>query len=1076
MAKNLPKSTEDVVQNKISPSRFMRELRPEYYSDTQDRVGYRLDTATFDHHLDTITDRNQTHDFELFARKLCERTICPNLRPQTGPEGGGDSKADTETYPVADEISRFYCGDASGGKERWAFAFSAKKTWGDKARRDVKGIVETGRAYDRIICVTSRFARAKDRARVEDELSKAYGIPVTIHDRSWIIKEVIENDRKDIAHNYLGIGEVSSDPLRLGPTDYSRMQQLAAIEKSLDDPAAFGGMELQRVTEALLAAKLSRNLERPRTETDGSFSRAIRLAEADGTFRQKLEAHYESIWTAFWWFDDFELVNKSYDAFAERALPSDFAANLEFVCNLLQLLVNSVIHGHLTREQAKLDERTVALRSALEAVAENVARPNNSLEARTSLLIMRLNAVMVDGKRDDLPVIWREFGEVLDRASGLGEFDAERAEKMIEIAGNVAGNDPAYNELVENLADFVAKRTSQAKGALILLKRANQLEFSDRIDMIRLLGKAASGLSKKEHQDSFIEALHHLTLAYKSAGLLWAARSSCVMAAASVVVQGEEDSQIPAVIVPTLKIWAWISVQLRHLPDLLFAIQLMNGALAGLPLTDQSKERLKQDLTELDCALGCVLINLSDAELAELQELPDVLEALGLFMARSAFLYTLGYSDQLREDGSIPKQESDEDVNRLYSTLASQPLNQQTRGPLILNGQGPQQLVATVLGMSLEISFEGSDRNTVVAESILAAVEAFLATTIDQHVFPHTEKFRIALQDSDEAAAPEIEPNPLDMSITVKWPTGLAMADFGRQQNIGQSLFAIAGHVLGMACMVRDFKGLLDKMHEDEAVHQRLGMVTAAPNSYHRVASKGLSRLPDWQAAVRKSYPALETRPKLEKLKFDARGGDDDEDEPDPWELRSHQEMGVLSVIDVHAWDQANWTGAFYFRAGPDGPPCLALVFNKEVATRKIFERWRERFGDRDRNEAIYLAVIRKLPKTNPSHYVMLITSKRPDIGEREAHTSFIVSTRSMTMTPDTTRNLDQFLEMYLEFGGYYLLPAVMKNGQPEILRDLGIVKRHLSIKDASDVEEHDIEAIALRQRALDEESDDKFG
>ena len=100
-----------------------------------------------------------------------------------------------------------YIGNANNGRERWAFAFSAKRTWADKARKDVKGIVETRRSYDRIICVTSWFARAKDRARVEDELSEKYNIPVTTHDRSWIVKEVIENDRADLAFNYLKVGE-----------------------------------------------------------------------------------------------------------------------------------------------------------------------------------------------------------------------------------------------------------------------------------------------------------------------------------------------------------------------------------------------------------------------------------------------------------------------------------------------------------------------------------------------------------------------------------------------------------------------------------------------------------------------------------------------------------------------------------------------------------------------------------------------------------------------------------------------------------------------------------------------------
>lgn len=260
----------------LLPSAFMRKLRPEYYSDTEGGTAYALDASTLDHHLETITSRNQTHDLELFCRKLCERAICPNLRPQTGPDGGGDSKADTETHPVASEISRFYIGQANSGGERWAFAFSAKKTWAAKVRSDVHGLVETGRPYHRIICVTSRYAKAKTRAALEDELTQRYARPITVHDRSWIIKEVIENDRKDIAFNYLGVGEAKVDPLHQGPTDYSRAQQLADLEKQFDDQDSFRGMELQRVTEALVAAKLSRNLERPRTETDGRFLRAIR--------------------------------------------------------------------------------------------------------------------------------------------------------------------------------------------------------------------------------------------------------------------------------------------------------------------------------------------------------------------------------------------------------------------------------------------------------------------------------------------------------------------------------------------------------------------------------------------------------------------------------------------------------------------------------------------------------------------------------------------------------------------------------------------------------------------------------
>jgi len=61
----------------------MRRLRPEFYSDSADRVSYLLDAKMLEYCLESITSRNEMHDFEIFCRKLCERMICPNLKPST---------------------------------------------------------------------------------------------------------------------------------------------------------------------------------------------------------------------------------------------------------------------------------------------------------------------------------------------------------------------------------------------------------------------------------------------------------------------------------------------------------------------------------------------------------------------------------------------------------------------------------------------------------------------------------------------------------------------------------------------------------------------------------------------------------------------------------------------------------------------------------------------------------------------------------------------------------------------------------------------------------------------------------
>ena len=76
---------------KFSPSVFMRLRRPEQFSDSYQSEAVSLDKSFFEYHLDTITNRSDEKTFEHFCRKLAQKEICPNLIPQTGPTGGGDS-------------------------------------------------------------------------------------------------------------------------------------------------------------------------------------------------------------------------------------------------------------------------------------------------------------------------------------------------------------------------------------------------------------------------------------------------------------------------------------------------------------------------------------------------------------------------------------------------------------------------------------------------------------------------------------------------------------------------------------------------------------------------------------------------------------------------------------------------------------------------------------------------------------------------------------------------------------------------------------------------------------------------
>ena len=233
--------------------------------------------------------------------------------------------------------------------------------------------------------------------------------------------------------------------------------------------------------------------------------------------------------------------------------------------------------------------------------------------------------------------------------------------------------------------------------------------------------------------------------------------------------------------------------------------------------------------------------------------------------------------------------------------------------------------------------------------------------------------------------------------------------------------------------------------------------------------SRNISRLSDWQQVVRRSYPLRDQRVELPRITLprnveDRAEGRDAGDQT--FEVKNHRGMSVTSVIDVHAWDKAVWRGCGYLKTGHAGPPLMALLFENAAAGRKIFERWRERFGEKDVNDEIEISIIRHLPETNPHHYCVQVASAYPASSSNTAGRPVLITTRSMTMEPGNSENLDMFLAEFEHFGTYYLLPAAGTTN-PEFFYDLVIMKRRLTVKSAGELGKHDIASLALRIRGL---------
>jgi len=1034
----------------------MRMARPELFSDSGGRSAYFLDRAVFDHHLETLTSRNQHQAFELFCRDLCGRLICPNLKPATGPEGGGDSKADTETISVAEEIKVLhYIGQPAAGQERWAFAFSAKNDWASKVRSDVAGLAATGRPYTKVIFVTSRFAPAKTRAKIEDELTRANAFTVEIHDRAWILKAILDDGNIDLAINRLGIGERTGDTT-LGPEDYRRSQRLEALERALQDPTAYDQREMERVNDALAAAIVSRNLERSRFETDGRFDRAIRLADRFGSRRQRVETRYEQLWAAFYWFDDIDRLNEGFDAVAVIAYESDDAETIELVSNLVQNLANAAGLGHASAESLKLEERRDALVAALEALAADPERPNNALEARTSLLFMAATRAIMARDKDALKPIWPQFSEVIAKAEGLWEYRAERLEPIVELFGRAVGSDETYNRLVEDMAAFISKRTGDARGGMVLLKRANQLDIEqDRLDVIRLLGRATIQLAQREHVESFIEAAYSLAVAYRGAGMLWAARAAAMFSVATVFAETERESNAPVSIVPTLMLLGWINAELRLLPEFLDVVRLIRGCRAMLPLDEPSQARVDKRLTEFDALLAASLLHTSLKERRALERLPDALGALDLHTSQAALLYGLGHRDVL--DGDSTDGEA-VDWADTFSKWAAELPKDIAKRPLILNGEDPQIQVTRVTGMEVCVTTTGSSTAIITGQALLTVVEAIFSTMLEATVAAHVERFDVQVIENATLAKPTFDFDEMSMAARLNWPEGVTPTSPMLEGAAQNTFTELAVHIVLAACIVRDPMGLFQTLYEKEALGERIHAAIGSVNSRSRAFNSPLSRIGSWFELGGAEYPLRSDAPIVAAMPSSGpKAADKDELEHESWK-RDHRKVAAKSIINHRLWERADWLGLM-FAVYPDGvPPMIGLHFTNVELGRKVFSDWRERFGERDDQGAIHLAIIRNLPGHPSSHYGALL---QPGLNINDGPVTMMVSSRLKILEPETDINLRRFLKAYDREKAYWIAPAVVgPDGSPQIFRELAILKHGFPVKCFDDIGDDDVEVI----------------
>lgn len=293
------------------------------------------------------------------------------------------------------------------------------------------------------------------------------------------------------------------------------------------------------------------------------------------------------------------------------------------------------------------------------------------------------------------------------------------------------------------------------------------------------------------------------------------------------------------------------------------------------------------------------------------------------------------------------------------------------------------------------------------------------------------------------------------MRATLHWPSGSTPADH-LGENGTHSQFLLLSTLMLLATSTSDGQKIsLEKLFRQESLLERVSAAVASSNSRIRSMNSKASRLAEWDALATENFPPKPDRPVIVRV---PETDPEEEEVSERFAAGDHRSVEVRSILDIPQWERAGWIGVML---GLEYDlPIIGLHFEDREAGREIFERWRERFGARDLDGAIHVAILRELPGRPPSHYaVLLMPGAKPEEGLLMSMPS-----RLKLLEPAVDTNLRLFLENYPAGGSYILVPGYVKeSGELELMKDLAILKHDLSIRKVADIENSSLEIIGVQ-------------
>jgi hypothetical protein len=475
---------------------------------------------------------------------------------------------------------------------------------------------------------------------------------------------------------------------------------------------------------------------------------------------------------------------------------------------------------------------------------------------------------------------------------------------------------------------------------------------------------------------------------------------------------------------------------------------------------------------------GMHFLNVPFNRLSALEQLPDVLQRLGLDVPRTAVLYALGHEKRVNEEAFPDGPQTPAELRDFFEKWQDQPARQDMPAEPVLNEGHRTTLRSIILGAEFVIDCPNDPASVGVAESLLGAMEAFLSTSDEEDLLPHAERTVIRLRKvKEQTTGPTFNWVEGTAGVHAEILTGerVTFDDAEALTQFTDFLCETTGMVAARCFIIRSPKEWMTRVAGDERGLARatmLGNVLAIGRNLFGGDAK--VRLTDWIDADDKWYDCLRDqywRPSTPAAAGSSPQGPAKRGEgPPPKELvdtsqRKHTERQVLSPINLPIWDQAGWGGTLYGWSG-SAPPFMGLMFRNMEAASRIFAEWSARFGQADKDDDLRIAIITGVSKANPTHYAVIVgpnidrIERMPGTGK-----TFVLVSRVNWMSPATTKNLDGFLKEFDKYGAFYLMP-VKRPDKPGEVPDLEskqyLLKGHIHVRPAWKISEHDSDMVAL--------------